>query len=106
MEFLNKVQIRGIVGTVRETAVLDTHCYRFSVVTERVYRSLASDATVECTWHNVAAYAPKGVAWDWLKKGACVEIHGCLRTQRYISASGEERHVAEILADSVTQVEG
>ena len=106
MEFINRVEIQGIVGSVRDMAIADTHCYRFSAVTEIAYTGRDGSSVIDCTWHNITAFTPRGVAWDWLAKGAVVHVQGRLRASKYVSASGEESRVVEILADSVEKVEG
>ena len=106
MEFLNKIQLRGIVGAVREVAVESTKTYRFSLATEYCYRGVSGMPTVEVTWHNVVAFSSPGENWDWLQKGAKVEVEGRICNRKYVGSDGVERTVSEIRAHSLKLIEG
>ena len=103
MEFLNKVELQGIVGAVREIQVESQKVFRFSVATDYAYRN-PEGAVVETTWHNVVAYQPLGESWDWLVKGAMVWVSGRLRTTRFMRSDGSEAYSNEIVAKSIKPV--
>ncbi len=67
MEQLNKVELRGIVGSVRVQSVADTKVANFSVATNNAFKSQAGAIVIETTWHNVVAWegrdsVPKNVS--------------------------------------------
>lgn len=100
MEHLNKIEILGVVGQVRINPVGNTRVAHFSVVTEHAYKNREGENAIEITWHNCTAWEQAGQL-DALSKGAAVHAFGRIRNQRYITASGEERCVTEILVSKL-----
>lgn len=100
MEHLNRVELRGVVGSVRKTKLSECTLTRFIVATNYVYK--AADGTIvdETTWHTV-------INWNGIEieRGDKVEVVGRVRGNRYTTASGEERFAYEILASEVRKVE-
>lgn len=108
MEMLNRVQLRGIVGSVSITDVQDVKNVRLSVCTNYCIKDKNGNAIIETTWHHVTAWtgnSATNAAAD-LKKGDKVEIEGRLRQKRYVNAEGEDRTFTEILAQKVTLLDG
>ena len=56
MEYINKVEILGVIGQVYITKVADTETAQFSVLTEDVFRSKDGGAAINCTWFSVRAW--------------------------------------------------
>ena len=106
MEFLNKVEIRGVVGIVRITKVADTETAQFSVMTEDVNRSKDGCAVVNCTWFSVRAWKGPGIVeLSKITKDSWVEVHGKQRCRHYVGEDGIERVCYEILADTVLRAD-
>lgn len=104
MESYNKVEICGTVGNVRIQKVMNTTVARFSVATNYCFRNKEGEACIETTWHSVTAWENQSIPvclLDALEKGMTVCVSGRLRNNRYTDASGIERMIVEILADSV-----
>ena len=101
MEYINRIELQGIVGAVKEIPVGDTKVMRFSVCTEYAYRDKSGTSIIDCTWHSVVAYPPAGESWDWLTKPAKVWVLGRLRTRRYVRPDGSEAYSNEIVAKNV-----
>ena len=102
MEQLNKVQLRGYIGSIRVQTVGCSKVARFTVATNYGYRSQDGYAVIETTWHNVTAWEGNTIHdLDSLKKGDAVDVIGRLKNQRYTSADGTERSSVEILASSL-----
>ena len=55
MEFLNKIELRGVVGTAALNRVGDSQVCRFSLVTEYSYKDRGNNPVVDVTWFNVTA---------------------------------------------------
>ena len=105
MEHLNKIELRGIIGSVRVQNVADTKVANFSVATNSAFKSQAGAIVVETTWHNVVAWEGRGIApLDQLTKGAQVHVCGRLRNRRYTASDGTERTVNDIVAGTVELV--
>ena len=80
MEHINKVEIRGNVGTVRMNEHNGKKVANFSVVTDFLYKSREGIPLSETTWHNVVAWSGKDIAdLDLITKGTTVHVHGRLR---------------------------
>lgn len=102
MEQLNKVILRGIVGSVRIINVGDRKGARMTVATNLAYRGQDGCCIIETTWHNVMAWEGKDIHdLDILCKGDRVEVTGRIKNQRYTTSDGEYRYSTEILAHTV-----
>lgn len=101
MEFLNKVELRGIVGRANTMKVGDSTITRFSVATEYGYKDNGGTPVIETQWHNVCAWnAPE------VKKGDAVEVTGRIKVQKYTGADGIDHTVPEIYANTVKVIDG
>ncbi len=101
MEFLNRIDLQGIVGSVKITPVGDTRVARFSVCTETTYRG-TEGIIIDCTWFNVSAWeSEKITCLDKLEKGKAVKVSGRVRVQRYTDSEGCDRQCWEIMAREV-----
>lgn len=96
MEYINRIELQGIVGSVRSNIVQDIPVQNFSVCTEYVAKLDDGATRCELTWHSI-------VAWDKLEvaKGDYVRVTGRLRTTKYTSASGEEKIFYEVIASEI-----
>ena len=102
MQFLNKIEIQGIVGNSSIQKVADTRLCRFSVVTELAYKGNDSTSIIESTWFNVTAWEGKDIQnLDAITRGAIVHIIGRLKCNRYVDANGNDRVQYEIIAHEV-----
>lgn len=107
MEQLNKIEIRGIIGSVRVQNVGDTKVANISVATNYGYTSRDGSAVIETTWHYVTAWEGKDIQnLDQLKKGYGIHVIGRLRNRKYTAADGTERIAYDIVASKVEVVDG
>ena len=105
MEHINKVEIRGNVGTVRMNEHNGKKVVNFSVVTDFLYKSREGIPLSETTWHNVVAWSGKDIVdLELITKGAQVHVCGRIRANKYTSADGVEKFFYEILASRLTIV--
>ena len=97
MEQLNKVELCGIVGSVRFTTVCNKRMATFSLATNYMYKDSQGCPVIETTWHQIKA-------WDCpeISKGSKVHVLGRLRANRYTDANGNQKFVYEVLASEVT----
>ena len=106
MEQLNRVEIRGNIGSVYVKSIGNTKVANISVATNISYQTQDGGMCIETTWHRVTAWENKDVKnLDQLKKGCGVHIIGRLRQQKYVAADGTEKIVYDILASKVEIVE-
>lgn len=105
MEYLNKIEIRGIVGQVSFAEVGEKRRANFSVCTHRFYKNKNGEDVFDTTWFNVSAWeGPKNQFPD-IKKGDFVGVTGRLRIQKYATSEGAKSSVQEVVATSVTLIQ-
>jgi len=104
LEFLNKVHLRGIVGTSDVKDFQGKKYIRCSVVTEYAYINRNNENILETFWINVIAYEGKKISEEDIlnvKKGTKIEIVGRLRNLNYTDAEGNRRSVVEAIANEI-----
>lgn len=105
-EFLNRVELKGIVAQVKTTPVGDNINIRLAVVTQCAARDNKGNWTVENTWFNVTAFTKNvSVETDKLQKGTKVHITGRLRAKKYVDSTGQEKFMYEIVASAPDSIE-
>ncbi|MBR5385171.1 MAG: single-stranded DNA-binding protein [Bacteroidales bacterium] len=106
MEQLNKVELRGKIGSVRIGNFGDQTVAHLSVATNYVYKTKDGTPAAEITWHNVTAW--KGMKmpdFSFLKKGTGIYVCGRIKNTKYISQDGSERSSSEVIASEMSLVE-
>ena len=100
MEFLNRIEIRGVVGRAECNSFNGNQVCNFSVVTEASVVDRERNSTVEPTWFNVSAWnSVQGLAdLGQIQKGMWIHVIGRLRVRKYVSQDNVERNSVEILA--------
>lgn len=101
MEFINRIELVGVVGRFNKQTFSNRMVANFSVVTEYSYKDKTGCAVVETTWHNVVAGQNGDMPLDLIDRGTQVCVHGRLRSRRYTSESGETKTIFEVIASSV-----
>ena len=102
MEQLNRIEIRGIVGSVYVKDFRNAKVANFSVATSYAYRSHDDTPVIETTWHRVVAWQGEGICdLTQLRKGTAVHVTGRLRLQKYTGSDGIEKAFCEIVANKV-----
>ena len=96
MEQLNKVELCGIVGSVRFTTVCNKRMATFSLATNYMYKDSQGCPVIETTWHQIKA-------WDCpeITKGSKVHVLGRLHQMRYADSNGVEHSSMIIIANKV-----
>ncbi len=106
MEQLNRIELRGNVGTVRVQEFNGTHVGRISIATNYVYKDREGNPVIETTWHNVTAWEGKNVSdLERIHRGDKLYVVGRFRSQRYEGNDGVERVVNEVVASRVSLIE-
>lgn len=102
MEYINKIEIRGVVGNAGITTVGQTKVARFSVATNYSYENQPGGIIIDTTWFTVTAWDKPQVADAFIaKKGDWVHVKGRVRVQGYIAADGSDRTAFEVIAQDV-----
>ncbi len=102
MEYLNRIEINGRIGTVRTAEVNGSKVANFSIVSEYIYKTRDGQAVMETTWFNITAWHNKDMLdFDTLLKGMPVHVSGRMRTSKYTTAEGVEKQFYEVMANKV-----
>lgn len=102
MEHLNRIELRGRVGTVRTNEVNGTKVANFSLVSELLYKTREGAPAAETTWFNIAAWNNKDMPdLDKIEKGMALYVSGRMRSVRFNSADGTDKIFYEVLANKV-----
>lgn len=98
MQQLNRIELRGIVGSVRETQVDNHFIVHMTVATNYLYKAKDGSAVIETTWHQVDMFSdtPLGIT-----KGDSVHVTGRLRKQSYMRENGTTVSDTYIVANSL-----
>lgn len=107
MEQINRIEIRGNVGSVNTQTYPQGKVSHFTVATGYAYKDKNGGAVIDTTWHNVTAWESKGITdLDRLEKGTKVYVTGRLRYQKFTGSDGIEHTSSEIQASRVVIIEG
>lgn len=102
MDYINRIELQGRVGTVRTNVVGEAMVAHFSMVTEYLYKTRDGGAANEVTWHNVTAWESREMPdLRSLTKGMAVHVIGRQRTTKYTATDGTERQMNEIAAQKI-----
>ena len=102
MEHINRIELQGRIGTVRTNEYNGSRVANFSVATEFLYKSKDGTAINELTWHNIVMWEGKETPRvENIAVGLPVYVSGRMRTSKYTTSEGVEKHFYEILAYKV-----
>ena len=106
MEQLNRIELRGNVGTVRLGSVEDTKVANFTLATSYAYVGRGGEGIIDTMWHNVVAWEGRSIPdVSCITKGAPLYVCGRLRERKFIGSDGQERIALEVLASKVVPVD-
>ena len=106
MEQLNRIELRGNVGSVRLQNFEGRRVANIYMATNFAYKDKSGNAVIDTTWHNVTAWEGKNIQdVANIKKGDMLYVTGRIRIQKYSTADGTEREYPEAVATRVTPVE-
>jgi single-strand DNA-binding protein len=99
---INKIHLKGNVGSARILNVAQGSVVRFSLATNEVYKDRNGNVVQETQWHNVVAWSKKGMPdFTLIDKGATVEVEGRMRYVKYTNADGIEKILPEVIATTL-----
>jgi single-strand DNA-binding protein len=101
---INRIELKGNVGQDPKINVVGENTVaKFNVATHEVYSDKSGALRKETTWHNIVAWAGKGMPdFNEIKKGVCVSLTGRIRTNKYTNNDGEDKQYNEIIANRIT----
>ena len=104
MEQLNKITLRGTVGSAHFRTFEGQAQNRFSVVTNFAYKTRDGQAVIDTLWHNIIAWEGRYITAEQLRaieKGCVAKVEGRLRLNKFVSTDGIEKQVYEVVANRV-----
>lgn len=104
-QYINRVELQGIVGTSRVSNLGEKNAVSFSLATNYAFKDREGCHAIETTWHNCTFFADKEDDLSIYAKGTPLLIEGRLRNLRYTDACGCERAAIEVVASKVRRVE-
>lgn len=105
MEYINRIELQGRVGTVRTNTINGSMVANFSIATESLYKNRDGSGVSETTWHNVVAWSGKDMPdLSKITVGMPLHVIGRMRSTKYTAADGADRHFYEVMAQKVMPV--
>ena len=106
MEQINRIELRGHVGSVNTQTYPQGKVSHFTVATDYAYKDRNGTPVIETTWHNVTAWENKGIVdLDRIEKGSKVYVNGRVRAQKFTGSDGIERTNYEVQAARVVLID-
>lgn len=104
MEQLNKVELRGTIGSVSSFNFNEnSRMARFSLATAYAYKMKDGTPVIETTWHNISVWEGRAIQdLSALAVGTCVHVFGRIRQNDYTAPDGTVKRFMEIVATKVT----
>lgn len=107
MEQLNKIELRGNVGSVRVQKAGGSRVAKISLATNYVYKNREGDPVIETTWHNISAWEGKNIPdLESIQRGDKLYVCGRMRAQKFLGNDGLEHTVYDVLAKNVQLIAG
>ena len=102
MDYINRIELQGRVGSVRSNVVGETKVVNFSLATEYLYKTKDGGAVNEVTWHYIVAWDHKDMPdFSLIRKGTSLNVKGRLKATKYTAADGTEKQLNEIAASQI-----
>ena len=98
MEFINKVEVCGMIGTIHTESISSTSkVTTLTVCVNEVYTDAKGNAAMETTWFKVSVWNSD----EEFNVGDYVHIKGKFRMRKYIDSTNNERVTYDIVANEV-----
>lgn len=98
MEYLNKIEVQGVVGNSSSGTIENTTYTQFSLCVQYIYQN-GKDLVCGTTWIQVKYFGDIKI-----NKGDWVYAAGKLKISRYSSPEGQTHIIPEIMASIVKVV--
>jgi len=102
MKMTNRVELVGMVSSVR---ILDAGGHKsanITLATSRAYRDAGGAVVVDTAWHNVSAWKGKGAeCLDKITKGDKLRVVGSLQYNKITGADGLDHIEARVIASEM-----
>ena len=102
MEYINRIELSGVVGQSSISNCCGTNTCKFSLMTEYCYKSKDGSVVIDTLWIQVIAFGPN---LDTIQKGTRVHVYGRLSCRRYTDENGTTRAQYEVVANHLEIME-
>lgn len=100
MEFLNKVELCGIVGAIHpHYNVMNTPITQFSLCVDTIGKNHDGVIVIDSQWFVCTIHQTLEI-----HKGDKVHVLGRLSTKKYTDSNGNERTISEVICNTVEKV--
>lgn len=107
MEQLNRIELRGTVGSIRLQTFSDNMVARLTLATNFAYKDKEGAATIDTSRHSILAREGRNIHdLDKITRGTKLYVQGRLRYQKYTGNDGVERTSADIVASRLVILDG
>ena len=97
MEQLNKVELIGVVGTIKVQTVQGVQ-----MATNYAYKDKDGTPVIETTWHNITAWEGRNMPdFSEIQRGTNLKVIGRLRYERYTTPEGHEVAHTDVIASKI-----
>lgn len=106
MEYLNRIELTGYIGSVKVHEVGESKVAHFQVCTcYKWWQKYDRHWVIETDWHSVKAWeGQKGIDFKAIEKGKAIHLVGRLKMNRYVDCENEEHISYEVIASKVEEV--
>ena len=106
MEQLNRIELRGMVGSTRVQAYSGKKVLRFTVATSYAFKDKNGEAVIDTQWHNVSVWEGRSLEdVDSIQKGDKVYVCGRVKYTKFLGQDAQEHFATEIQAQKVLRFE-
>ena len=102
IEFINRVELQGIIGSVRQYTIGTQKGVQLTVATNRVYRDKDGNPVIETQWTRCTGWESENIDLSLLEKGREIHLIGRIRNQRYTGTDRVERTTMEGVISPLT----
>lgn len=107
MEQLNRIELRGNVGSVTLREISGKLMARITLATNYAYKDKTGAAVIDTTWHNIVAWQSRDIKnLEKIERGTKLHVIGRLRNQKYIGQDEQERTSTDVVASTLSIIEG
>ena len=104
MEFLNRIELQGIVSLKKTQSYGNKSSVLFNIVTNYAYNSADGLPVIDTTWFQVVAWEGRAISRETaeaIDKGSWVRVSGRLRMYHYTTAEGTDQTAYQVIAQKV-----
>ena len=106
MEQLNRIELRGMVGSTKVQTFSGKRVNRFTVATSYAFKDKSGAPVIDTQWHNVNVWEGRALEdVDSIQKGDKVYVVGRVKYTKFLGQDGQEHYSTDIQAGKVMRFE-